>query len=112
MLFGKKLIKSEGQKAAEALPKMKRVQYQPQKLSEAEATLNSDINALISFEPVNYYASKLSFLQCTFYYNEDYSTVYLQLERFDNDRATGAGAFRAADYRLLQSALRRFGQQI
>ncbi len=113
MLFGrKKIFRSEAQKAAEALSRTKKVQYTPMKLSEAEELVAADINALVSFEPVNYYAEKVSFLQCTFYYSEDYSEVYFHLERFDNDRATASGEFRKADYELMRSALRRFGQQI
>lgn len=112
MLFRKKVAVSEEQKAATALPRMKRVQYLPMKLSEAEALLSSDISELKKFEPVNYYASKNSYLQCTFYFNDDYSSVYFQLEQYDYDKLTAQGAFRAADYALLQAALRRFGQQI
>lgn len=112
MLFRKKIFKSETQKAAEALPKMKKVQYTPQKLTELIPLLNENTEALLSLEPVNYYASKNEFLQCTFYYNEGYSEVYFAVEYFQYDRAVLSTPFYRADYDLMKRALRRFGQQI
>ncbi len=112
MLFRKKIFKSEAQRAAEALPKTKKVQYTPQKLSDLIPLLNENGEALLSLEPVNYYASKNEFLQCTFYYNEDYSSVYFAVEYFQYDRAVSSTPFYRADYELMKRALRRFGQQI
>lgn len=112
MLFRKKIFKSEEQKAAERLPKTKKVQYTPQKLTELIPLLNENTEALLSLEPVNYYASKNEFLQCTFYYTEDYSTVYFSVDYFEYDRAVSSTPFYRADYELMKRALRRFGQQI
>lgn len=112
MLFRKKIFKSEAQRAAEALPKTKKVQYTPQKLSDLIPLLNESGEALLSLEPVNYYASKNEFLQCTFYYNEDYSSVYFAVEFFQYDRAVSSTPFYRSDYDLMKRALRRFGQQI
>lgn len=68
--------KSDIQKHAETLGKIKKVQFEPRKISEAENELDSDINIILSYNPVNYYAAKNRFLQCTFYYNLDYSDIY------------------------------------
>ncbi len=112
MFFHKKIFKTEEQKAAEALPKRKKVQYVPQKLQELTPLLAESKEALLTLEPVNYYASKNEFLQCTFYYNDDYSSVYFAIEYFQYDRAVLTTPFYQADYELMRNALRRFGQQI
>ncbi|MCM1333561.1 MAG: hypothetical protein NC084_01770 [Bacteroides sp.] len=112
MLFRKKLFKSEAQKAAEALPKKKKVQYTPQKLEELIPLLNESPEALLALEPVNYYASKNEFLQCTFYYSDDYSSVYFIVEFYRFDSVAASTPFYRADYELMRRALRKFGQQI
>lgn len=112
MLFHKKIFKTAEQKLAEALPKTKKVQYVPMDILELRAMLDADINALIPLEPVNYYASKDKFLQCTFYYNDDYSQVYFVVEMYEYDRPVSSTAYYKADYELMKRALRRFGQQI
>lgn len=112
MFFRKKIFKTAEQKLAEALPKTKKVQYVPMDIAELRAMLDADINALIPLEPVNYYASKDKFLQCTFYYNEDYSQVYFVVEMYEYDRPVSSTAYYKADYELMKRALRRFGQQI
>lgn len=112
MFFRKKIFKSAEQKAAEELPRTKKVQYVPMDITELRTMLNADINALIPLEPVNYYASKDKFLQCTFYYNDDYSEVYFVVEMYEYDRPVSSTAYYKADYELMKKALRRFGQQI
>lgn len=112
MFFRKKIFKTAEQKAAEGQPRTKKVQYVPMDIVELRAMLDADINALIPLEPVNYYASKDKFLQCTFYYNDDYSTVYFVVELYEYDRPVSSTAYYKADYELMKKALRRFGQQI
>ncbi len=112
MFFRKKIFKSAEQKAAEEQPKTKKVQYVPMDIAELRAALNADIGALVPLEPVNYYASKDKFLQCTFHYNEDYSQVYFVVELYEYDRPVASTAYYKADYELMKRALRRFGQQI
>ncbi len=113
MFFRKKIFKTSEQKEAEALPKTKKVQYvASQKLSELMPQLAESTEALLTLEPVNYYASKDEFLQCTFYYNEDYSSVFFTVELYQYDRAVLTTPFYRADRELMRNALRRFGQQI
>lgn len=112
MFFRKKILKSPEQKAAEALPKTKKVQYVTVDLKELKDKLDVDQEELTKLEPVNYYASKDTFLQCTFYYNEDYSTVYFNVEYFAGDRAMLTTPYYKSDYALMKKALRFFGVQI
>ena len=112
MFFRKKIFKSPEQKEAEALPRTKKVQYVAEDIKEITEKLNTNLEAILRLEPVNYYASKDTFLQCTFFYDEDYSTVYLVMEYFAGDRAISATPFYKADYELMKKALRYFGQQI
>lgn len=103
---------SPERKAAEALPKTKKVQFLPVKISEVTKLLDKDLNALTTLEPVNYYASKYTFLQCTFFYNEDYSTIYFVLEYYDNDRAKGSTPYYKTDYELMRRTVAKFGQHL
>ena len=112
LFFKKKIFKSEEQKAAEALPKTKKVLYVTVDLKELKQKLDENKEELLKLEPVNYYASKDTFLQCTFYYNQDYSTVYFNVEYFSGDVATLTTPYYKADYELMKMALRYFGQQI
>lgn len=112
MFFRKKIFKSEAQKAAEALPKTKKVQYVTVDINELKQKLDENQDELTKLEPVNYYASKDTFLQCTFYYNEDYSTVYFNVEYFAGDRAMLTTPYYKSDYELMKKALRFFGVQI
>lgn len=112
MFFRKKIFKSAEQKAAEALPKTKKVQYVTVDINELKQKLDENQEELTKLEPVNYYASKDTFLQCTFYYNEDYSTVYFNVEYFAGDRAMLTTPYYKSDYALMKKALRFFGVQI
>lgn len=112
MFFKKKIFKSAEQKEAESLPKTKKVQYVTVDLKELTEKLSENQEELLKLEPVNYYASKDTFLQCTFFYNEDYSTVYFVVEYFAGDRATLTSPFYKSDYALMKKALRYFGVQI
>lgn len=112
MFFRKKIFKSAEQKEAEALPRTKKVQYCAEDINDITERLNSSLDAILRLEPVNYYASKDTFLQCTFFYDEGYNTVYLVMEYFAGDRAVSSTPFYKADYELMKKALRYFGQQI
>ena len=61
---------------------------------------------------MNYYASKDTYLQCTFYFREDYSEVYFNLEYFDRDYPKGSTAYYKADYELMKKVVMKFGQRI
>lgn len=112
-LFGKKpIVKSEEEKKAKALGNCKRVQFQAMKLNDAEVILDYDINLLQKMEPVNYYARKLHYLQCSIYYNDDYSEIYAQLQTVDNDKVTADGKYRRINAELFRAILRKFGQNI
>lgn len=112
MFFRKKILKSPEQKAAEALPKTKKVQYVTVDLKELKQKLDENQDELTKLEPVNYYASKDTFLQCTFFYNEDYSSVYFVVEYFAGDRAMLTTPYYKSSYELMKKALRFFGVQI
>lgn len=112
-LFGKKKIgKSEEEKRAEALPRTKKVQFEPMKIPEAEAFLAEDIRRVLELTPVNYYATKNSYLLCTFYYEEDYSEIYMQFEYRVDDLGRGKSKIYAIDKVLMRDILRRFGVNI
>lgn len=115
MLFFRKKEKetpSNEKKAAKALPKTKKVQFMPIKLSELTALLNSDLYELTKLEPVNYYADKSSYIQCTFFYNEDYSEVYFVCELYENDFLRSSTPYYKADYELMKKTVMKFGQRI
>ncbi len=117
MLFFRKKDKendapSNEKKAARSMPKTKKVQFLPVKIPELTALLNNDLSELTKLEPVNYYADKSSFLQCTFFYNEDYSEVYFVVELFENDYPRASTPYYKADYELMRKTVIKFGQRI
>ena len=111
-LFKKKPPVSEERRIALALPKTKEVQYLPRKLYEVTELLESDLNNLFSFESVNYYASKETFLKCTFFYDEEYTQVYFVIQFYKNDTPREMTPFYKADYALMKRALTKFGVHI
>lgn len=113
MFFGKKILKSEAQKAAEALPFTKKVQFLPSgDFAETKAAVSKDKGFILTLEPVNYYADKYRYILCTFYYDESYDTIYYSLEFCVNDRTADRSEFFGADFELMRSVLRKFGQNI
>ncbi|MBO6301752.1 MAG: hypothetical protein J6N15_04890 [Ruminiclostridium sp.] len=115
MLFFRKKEKeapSNEKKAALSMPKTKKVQFTPVKIPELTALLNSDLYELTKLTPVNYYADKNSFLQCTFFYNEDYTDVYFVVQLFENDFPRASTPYYKADYDLMRKTVIRFGQRI
>lgn len=104
--------KSEEEKRAESLPLTKKVQFDPVPLDQAESALNSDIRAILSYSPVNYYATKESYLLCVFYYNEDYTEIYMRLEYRTNDIPKGKTRLYSINKELMRDILRKFGQNI
>lgn len=113
-MFGlfKKGMKSEEEKRAESLPLTKKVQFDPVPLDRVEALLNSDLRSILDFTPVNYYATKDSYLLCIFYYAEDYGEIYLRLEYRTNDLPKGKTRIYSLDKDLMRDILRKFGQNI
>ncbi len=111
--FGKKKIgKSEEEKRAEALPRTKKVQFLPMKIAEVEAAVDADPRAVVEFTPVNYYATKNSYLLCTFYYEEDYSEIYMRFEFRVDDLCRGKSKIYTIDKILMRDILRKFGVNI
>lgn len=112
-LFKKKQLgKSEEEKRAEALPRTKKVQFEPMKIAEAEAALENDLRAVLDFVPVNYYATKNSYLLCTFFYEEDYSEVFMRFEYRVDDLPRGKSRLYTIDKILMRDILRKFGVNI
>ncbi len=112
MLFFKKKKKTEEQIAAEGLPLTKKVMFTPEDIKELTEALEQDKNALLKLSPVNYYASKYEYLQCTFFYNEDYSSVYFLVEYYDCEKVTGSTPYIKGDYELMKKTVIKFGQRI
>lgn len=113
-LFKKKIRigKTEEEKRAESLDMTKKVQFEPQDIAEVEAALDSDLRSVLKFNPVNYYATKNRYLLCTFYYEEDYSEIYMQFEFRRDDLPAGKSKIYAIDKVLMRDILRKFGQNI
>ena len=110
--FLKKQKKSEEEKYAESLPMMKKVQFDSMPIDEAEAKLNSDLNSILEFAPANYYAMKDDYLLCVFYYKEDFSEIFMQLEYCVDDVSKSRTRIFSIDKELMRGILRKFGQNI
>ena len=108
----KPLGKTEEEKRAEALPLTKKVQFLPIKIAEVESLLDADIRAVLEFEPVNYYATKNSYLLCVFYYEEDYSEIWMRFEYRVDDLPRAKSRLYSIDKVLMRDILRRFGVNI
>lgn len=113
-LFKKKirLGKTEEEKHAESLAMTKKVQFEPQEIADVESTLDSGLREVLGFNPVNYYATKNRYLLCTFFYEEDYSEVYMQFELRRDDLPAGKSKLYKIDKVLFRDILRKFGQNI
>lgn len=108
----KKMKKSEEELRAEAMPMTKKVQFDPLPLEQVQDRLDSNIRAILDFSPVNYYATKDSYLLCVFYYKEDYSEIMMRLEYRTNDLPKGHTPLYTIDKELMRDILRKFGQNI
>jgi len=107
-----KEVPSNEKNAARSMPRTKKVQFMPTKLQELTQQLNTDVYELTKLEPVNYYADKSSYFQCTFFYQEDYSEVYFVVEQFNNDFRSGSTPYYKGDYDLMKKVVIKFGQRI
>ncbi len=108
----KKILKTEEEKRAESLPRTKKVQFEPLKIAETESLLENDLRAVLEFTPVNYYATKNSYLLCTFFYEEDYSEIYMRFELRVDDLPRGKSRLYTIDKLLMRDILRKFGVNI
>lgn len=116
-MFFKKKQKNENTeqgiaKLAKTLPRTKKVQFCYIKPQELEKSLAEDINSVLNFEPVNYYAEKNKFWQCIFFFDDEYNTIIMRFELFENDRKTYGGEYRQIDRELYSRILRKFGQKV
>ncbi len=112
-LFKKaKIGRSEEEKRAESLPRTKKVQFEPLTIAEAEQQMDSDLRSVLGFTPVNYYATKNKYLLCTFYYEEDYSEVWIRFELRADDLPRRRTKLYRIDKLLMRDILRKFGQNI
>ena len=113
-MFGlfKKNTRSEEEKHAERLPLTKKVQFEALPLKQVESAMDADPRAAVDFVPVNYYAVKEKYLLCIFYYNEDYSEIYLRFEYRVDDLPRGKTGLWKIDKDLMRDILRKFGQNI
>lgn len=110
--FFRKTVKSDDEKRAESLPRTKKVQFDPVALDKVEEDMSADPRAVLKYSPVNYYATKNSYLLCVFYYNDDYSEIYMRFEFRADDKVKGTSRFYPIDKELLRDILRKFGQNI
>lgn len=110
-LFGlfKKNAKSEEEQRAELLPRNKKVQFDPIDIAQVDEQLSRNVNAILEYAPANYYAMKDSYLLCVFYFGDDYSEIYMQLEFYTDDKFKGKTRCFKVDRELMQSVLRKFG---
>lgn len=113
-MFGlfKKNARSEEDKHAESLPLTKKVQFEALPLKQIENEMNNDLRAVIGYTPVNYYATKDKYLLCIFYYNEEYSEIYIRFEYRVDDLPRGKTKLWSIDKELMRDILRKFGQNI
>lgn len=112
-LFKKaKILKTDEEKRAESLPRTKKVQFEPMSIADAEQQMNENLRAVLGFTPVNYYATKNKYLLCTFYYEEDYSEIWLRFELRTDDLPRGHSRMYKIDKYLMRDILRKFGQNI
>lgn len=107
-----KIGKTEEEKRAEALPRNKKVQFEPMEIAEVEKTLDADLREVLKMNPVNYYAVKNRYLLCVFHFDEDYSEVYMRFEMRKDDLPAGKSKTYKIDKMLLRDILRKFGQNI
>lgn len=117
MLFFKKKKEQEHadtplKAKAKSLPMTKKVQFCYIKPSELSELIGSDVNAVLTLEPVNYYAEKNRYWLCVFYYNEDYSEIIMRFELYENDRKTSALDYYEISKELYSKILLKFGQRI
>lgn len=111
--FGKgKSKKTEEEKRTEGMPKTKKVQFDPVPLEKAVGEITENPRAILQYKPVNYYATKDSFLLCVFYYNNEYTEIYMRLEYCVNDVSKGKSPVFTIDKDLMRDILRKFGQNI
>ena len=110
--FLKREKKSEEEKHAERLPMTKKVQFETVPLDSVKEKLDGDIRSVLELKPVNYYATKDSYLLCIFYYAEDYSEIYMKLEYHVDDAAKGKTKLYTLDKELMRDILRKFGLNI
>lgn len=110
-LFGlfKKNAKSEEEQRAEIMPRNKKVQFDPLPIERVDEQLGADINAILEYAPANYYAMKDSYLLCVFYFNDDYTEIYMQLEYYTDDKFKGKTKCYKIDKELMLAILRKFG---
>ncbi len=110
-LFGlfKRNSKSEEEQQAVLLPRNKKVQFDPMPIDSVDEQLGADINAILEYSPANYYAVKDSYLLCVFYFNDDYSEIYMQLEYYTDDKFKGKTRCFKIERELMEAVLRKFG---
>ncbi len=115
MLFGKKKPSKDQKELASkvlSLPKKKIVQFSYLKPKELESLLDADVNAVLNFEPSNYYALKSQFYDCVFYYDEIYTQIYMQFQLIEKDKKTYQGSFYPVTLELFSQVLMKFGQKL
>lgn len=115
--FKKKTDKTESadtplKRKAKTMPMTKKVQFCYIKPDELNMLLNSDINSVLTLEPVNYYAEKSRYWLCVFYYTEDYSEIIMRFELYENDRKTTATDYYEINKELYSRILLKFGQRV
>ncbi len=92
--------------------KNKKVQFVWQKMSEINALISEDKNAVLKFEPVNYYMNKDRFILCTLMFDEEYSNIFMGFTEVVNDKEKASTENIRIDFELLKGILRKFGQVI
>lgn len=115
MSFFKRKHKTEDPplaKKAKLMPSAKKVQFCYIKPKELEQMLTDDITSVLTLEPVNYYAEKNRFWQCTFFFNDERTDIIMRFELYENDRKTYGGEYRQITRDLYAKILLKFGQRL
>ena len=80
--------------------------------SELIPQMNEDTAVAGTLKPVNYYATKLKFIEALVYYSEDYSESKIKLCFYVNEKLEKASELFELDFKTLSKLLSRVGMYI
>ncbi|WP_124099068.1 hypothetical protein [Ruminococcus sp. Marseille-P6503] len=89
--------------------KCRRICYVDTDFKELVARVAADPAAVLSLEPVNYYAVKNQYIMAHVYSSEDCSENYVKFQRFDYERKTDESSLLPLDRATLTKALAKVG---
>ena len=105
-------------KTAEAEPPLKKkikdmkcrkINYVDEDFNEFCDKMRENSSAVLKLKPVNYYATKTSYIMGKVYTNEDFSENYVQFFRFETEHETHKSEIFTVDSILLSKMLAKVG---